>query len=680
MTTDIAVDDWHWVNVEGKQRHASRQELLTLLGGGRIARHTLVWRRGWTEWMRASQVAELGEAFAGGVAASFIAPKLDPGVVNPPPVPAQSSSAHANVVPGTVSAAPTRSPMQHRPIAITPVPPAVQRPALQRRPAMQTLVGEDEPATQTGTLRPPAAVPPPPRAVPSLSRMEAVVPGLAREGAVATPLPAPRIDIVDPPRIYADAPAAHDQTRTQARSAPATLVAAVPDPALVTTQGEGIVRPALPETTLASPTYEQQPDSPASVPPASTDSVSVKSLATGAPMPDSSLPSAPVAAGAGTRSGLSRALAPYVVLGVAAGLLGAIAVGLWSHRQQTRADAKPATPVVAMAKPSAPPEGPCVLAHSAQRLSPSAVLSVPLNVATDPSSSNAALGFADSTKGAMGIVVDPASLMVGHVFREPSGAATLEVIPLSASGRLEFVVTRENAELGLSHPVDAARRFVVGFSGEDFESASQDARQTVWRGVGTGKFTNPRVATVPAMGHAVTFRSGGQEGRILFGWLTDDGRPKSALGAITVEGLVGTPTLAANDRGVLVAFAARSSANQPWHVELAPSGFDGVPARSVPFALPPGGPGAEAMSPVAAGLPGGRWLLQWTEGPPGHRDVRVQTLSPTLEPQGVPVTVSPKDSNAGQGGVWVHATTALAAFLVSSQNVHELWGATLTCP
>jgi hypothetical protein len=629
MTTQTAVDDWHWVDVEGRQRHASREEILGLLGGGRIARHTLVWRKGWEQWMRASQVPELAEAFPEGVAAALVQPKLDPRLVAPPPVPAGSVPASANAAAGTNGGVPARALMRHRPAAVTPVPPAAQRPTLQRRPAMQTLIGEDEPGTQTGTLRPPAAVPPPPRAVPSLSRMEVVVPGLEQNGALATPVPGPRIDVVDPPRLYGKT--AHEQESN-------------PVPA--------------------------RPDHRASVP----------SLQACASVPDASGPSTPVAAAASARSGMSRALAPYVVLGVAAGLLGAIAIGLWSQRQRTHAATQRTTSVVAMAQPTAPKKGPCVLAHSAQRLSPGAVVSVPLNMATDPSSGNAALGFADSAKGAMGVVVDPGSLMVGHVFRELGSTAALEVVPLSASGRLEFSVTREDAELLLSHPVDAAHGFSVGFHGRDFESVSRGARETVWRDVGTGRLTNPRIATVPSVGHAVTFRTGGQGGRILFGWLTEDGRAKSALEPIAVEGLVGTPTLAANERGVLVAFAARSDTSQPWHIELAPADFDAAPTRSVSFALPPGGPGQEAMSPVAAGLSGGRWLLQWTEGPPGRRDVRAQTLSHALEPQGAPVTVSPKDSNAGQGGVWVRGATALAAFLVANRYVHELWGATLTCP
>jgi hypothetical protein len=682
MTTDTAVDDWHWVDVEGRKRHASRRDLLALLSGGRIARHTLVWRKGWEQWMRASQVAELAEAYPeGGVAAAFIQPGLDPRVVHPPPVPAGSAPAQTNVVVGTDTGAPAQTPMRRHAPVITPVPPAARRPALQRRPAMQTLIGEDEPAIQTGTLRPPAAVPPPPRAIPSLSRMEAVLPRLEREGAVTTPFPAPRIDIADPYRLQSSTPDANDQTGPQVRGASTTQSAAAPDRVPGSTQGDGTVTPSLPEHTRTAVPHEQEPDSGAPVLLARTDNVSVDSLTTRASTPSSPGPSTAVRADPMARSSLSHSLAPYVVLGAAAGLLGAIAFGLWSHRQHTWATTKPATSVVAMAKPSSPPpEGPCVLAHSAQRLSPAAVVSVPLNVATDPSSGNAVLGFADSVKGAMGIIVDPTSLMVGHVFRESSTAPTLEVTPLSATGRLEFAVTRQDAELALSHPVDTAHRFVVGFRGQDFERVSQDTHETVWRDVGAGKLTNPRIATIPSVGHAVTFRSGGQEGRILFGWLTEAGRPKTTLQPVAVEGLLGTPTVAANDRGVLVAYAARSDASQPWHVELAPADFDTAPARPVLFTMPPGGPGREAMSPVVAGLPGGRWLLQWTEGPPGRRDVRVQTLTVSLEPLGAPVTVSPKNRNAGQGGLWVRATTALATSLAASQNTHELWGATLTCP
>ena len=105
-----------------------------------------------------------------------------------------------------------------------------------------------------------------------------------------------------------------------------------------------------------------------------------------------------------------------------------------------------------------------------------------------------------------------------------------------------------------------------------------------------------------------------------------------------------------------------------------------LPGRAVGFRIPPGGPGAEAISPAAVGLSGGRWLVQWTEGSVGNRQVRVQTLAHDLIPVGDPITVSPEGTNAGQGVVWVQGDTALSLFLVKTGSTHELWGAALKCP
>lgn len=673
MTTDIPFDDWHWVDVEGKRQRTNRQGLLALLGGGRLPRHALVWRKGWAQWMAACQVAELAEAFGDDMV--FVQPRLDPRCMEPPALPAGSAPLHAPVTVAAGTGSPPRTGMRHGPPVTTPVPPAVRRPALRRRPAMPTLI-EEEGITATGTLRPPAAVPPPPRAVPSLSQMEAVVPGPERQDLVATPAPVPRVDPLAEARVQ-QTPGSSEQPVSHRPSQPRRQLASTEGALPARPQGDEPKHQAATQPSFLCTTVSDARE-PASFP--KTESVFRGSAISDASPPDSEPQERSAGPDDPVKAGLSRALAPYVGLGILAGLLGVTAVGLWSHRRQAQTSPRPATPVVAMAKPAPPPEGPCVLARIPQRLSPAVVLNVPLNVATDPTSGNAALGFADSAAGAMGIAVDPVSLMVGHVFRETSGAPTLEVTPLAASGRLDFAVVRQDSELVLSHPVDAAQRFTVGLRGQDMERVSATGSVAVWPGVGTAKLTHPRVASVPAVGHAVTFRSGGQQGQILFGWLTDAGQAKTPLQRIAVDGLVGTPTVAANDRGVLTAFAARSTTSEPWHIELALTDFGVSPSRAVPFALPPGGPGQDAISPVAAGLPGSRWLLQWTEGPAGRRDVRVQTLTHDLDPLGAAVTVSPKGSNAGQGVVWNSGTNALAAFLVSNQTAHELWGAALRCP
>jgi len=202
----------------------------------------------------------------------------------------------------------------------------------------------------------------------------------------------------------------------------------------------------------------------------------------------------------------------------------------------------------------------------------------------------------------------------------------------------------------------------------------------LWPG-GTGqRMTEIRLATTPSGDHAVAFRRGGQSGQVLVGWLGPDGARKSALSPVQGDQFLGTPMVAANKRSILVAFASRDSRQDHWGVRLAQAPNGKLPANSQSFAIPPGGPGIEAISPSAAGLGDDRWLLQWTEGSSGDHAVRVQMLGADLQPIGDAITVSPKEANAGQGVVWVRGGKALSLFLVSKGRRLELWGAALKCP
>jgi hypothetical protein len=183
------------------------------------------------------------------------------------------------------------------------------------------------------------------------------------------------------------------------------------------------------------------------------------------------------------------------------------------------------------------------------------------------------------------------------------------------------------------------------------------------------------------VGHAVTYRQGGQSGTIQVGWLTPDGRSRTAPWSTQTEAKsVGQPNLAASGARVLVTFAGRSSDSEPWtlHTVLAPANGAGGLAQRLPAA--PGGPGGDAIAPAAAGLADGRFILQWSEGGTGHRQVRVQMLDAQLQPWGPVVNVSPADTNAGQGVLWVNGTNVVSLFVVNAGRSAELWAASLECP
>ena len=366
------------------------------------------------------------------------------------------------------------------------------------------------------------------------------------------------------------------------------------------------------------------------------------------------------------------------------GILGAASAAWWkTPPNEKRRAPEPATPLQRAPRPEQPEattDGSCRLTKAAQRLSPSIVLSIPPNVAVDPVQGHAAIGFADTPTDGLGIIVDPSTLLAGHVFRNHSRSDVLGVVPVTSSGRLDFVVTGSDTGFDTARAVDAKVPFALGYRNGDFVRFSNDAHETVWSNVAHQRVTEPRVATVTGFGHVVTFRSDGQEGTIRYGWLTPDGHKKTDLASLSVHGRVGTPAIAAQQGATLTAFAVRSEAEPTWHIELALAHGDGPPESTHRFSLPQGGPGQEAMSPVAEALSHGRWILQWTEGPAGRRDVRIQALSQDLKTMGPAITVSPKNANAGQGVVWVSGKKALSTFLVASQHSHELWGTALECP
>lgn len=630
MTTDDAAIEWHWIDEQGRQRQGSERKFLGLVAARRLEAKTLVWRTGWLEWLKANQVAELADLLPRGSVVTPVMPRTDRKAVAPPPVP---ETLEAQQPPERAQPAPAARVALGGPTAAgrgTPVPPVPPRGALRRRPAMPTLM--DAAGLQaTDTLRPPAAVPPPPRGVPTPPQAEAE----PEEGSLRV------LQRFDP---------------TSTPVPPGPVVPEAADPA-----------PAPAEDRPAEPGEAKAPASTLG-----TTAFGVERTA------ELDLPRT------GRIPAMARVLLPYVALGATTGLLGAATVAWWKQTPTTHDPpvAKALTPAAtaAPAEPPGPaPGGPCQLSKPAQRLSPSILLNIPPYVAIDPEG-RAAIGFADHPKGGLGIVVDPSSLLVGHVFRGESTAELLGVVPVAGPGRLDFIVSSGELGLDVARAVDGPSPFILGYADTNLVRASGPARDIIWDKVAAQAITDPRVATVPGLGHAVAFRSDGQGGRVRYGWLTPDGKKKSELWTVEVEGSVGTPAVAAGPKSALIAFAVKSKEETAWHIELVRAESGAPPERSVRFSLPEGGPGSEAMSPAPEALPDGRWLLQWTEGPAGQRDVRVQTLSQQLEPIGPAVTASPKNANAGQGVVWVNGTEALSTFLVASQQSHELWGTALKCP
>jgi hypothetical protein len=143
--------------------------------------------------------------------------------------------------------------------------------------------------------------------------------------------------------------------------------------------------------------------------------------------------------------------------------------------------------------------------------------------------------------------------------------------------------------------------------------------------------------------------------------------------------LSGTPSVATNGTHVLVTFANRESQEEPWQVVAARARVGQLPTNAKPLGSSTRDPAAAAIAPVAAGLPDGSWLVQWTEGSGGSYRVRAQAFAADLEPVGEPLAVSPPNANAGQGVVWVGDEAALSLFVVTGDQGKELWGTPIAC-
>jgi hypothetical protein len=330
----------------------------------------------------------------------------------------------------------------------------------------------------------------------------------------------------------------------------------------------------------------------------------------------------------------------------------------------------------------APPLAGCTVERAATRLAESAYVSVPLVVATTPDGTRAAVGFSAAKDRAIGITVDRATLAVEQAFQEAvPDTAILGVVPLVRSGQLEFAVDPPQAKLMFTRTIDAPKRFSIGVTNDGLSRAIGMSIDVLWPGKSDKPtITTPRVASAPGIGHVVAFRHGGQEGKVLVGWLNDDGTKQSELKAVSTDAtLLGTPAVALNEHMTLLAYSAKKEATDPWHLELSSFAAGQLPERGTAVPIPPGGPGTEAISPSIEGLDRGRFLLQWTEGSAGNRAVRVQVLARDLVPIGEAITLSTPDQNAGQGALWVQGPGGLALFLVKKESSHELWGASLRC-
>ncbi|WP_437956430.1 GYF domain-containing protein [Sorangium sp. So ce119] len=323
----------------------------------------------------------------------------------------------------------------------------------------------------------------------------------------------------------------------------------------------------------------------------------------------------------------------------------------------------------------APPK-PCWVARQPQQWAPLVAKSIPFEV-TATKGGKLVVGYAKSSLEAVGLEIDPATGERNERFSNREAADIVSISPVEDS----FTVLTA-AQQAIRSPVNVPgpSPFVVGLADGAVVAADNPsaAPLTLWPVQGDEPLEAPRAIAAGSRGHAVAFR---REKAVWAGWLDAERKPVGELGRVAGSGgAVGKPSLGWNERDLAVVFADRP-ADGRWEIRAGQAPAGTIPTSTEVIPLPSGGPGGDAFAPDIAGLSDGRWLLVWTEGPPGSRAMRAQTLSSSLAPIGDPIALSPPAGNFGQGvlGVAPRSGYVGVVFLSKPAASYELWGVILQC-
>ena len=394
------------------------------------------------------------------------------------------------------------------------------------------------------------------------------------------------------------------------------------------------------------------------------------------------------------------------VVAVAGLVVGIGLVGLIvsAARGGTRAGDKPSASISASASLAAsagagtspspvatPPAAPaalpaCTVVGPPHVIGPNATVAAGVEVVR--AADDLAIGFAPGEHEAMAVRVDPASVSAISSARATSKDTVKRVTPtVSAKGALSLVVDadRKNDKLQGRRTVLASPAVQVGAVDGHvaWSRLGGPPAGQLWPLDGGDPVDALRGAVERAGSQtiALVFR---RSSSVWLGTLDDSGSSLAVRGDVShIDGLgtaVGSPVVAISDGVVLAAWSDRPSSDTPWKLRWARFQA-GQPAGAANAFVPPaGGKGEQTMSPGIAALPGGRFLLVWTEGPQSGHDVRALTLGPDGAPIGSPLTISTPGVNAGQGQAAVtESGSGVVAFLQTGGSGFEVVATPVSC-
>jgi hypothetical protein len=357
--------------------------------------------------------------------------------------------------------------------------------------------------------------------------------------------------------------------------------------------------------------------------------------------------------------------------------LTGLGIGLLIHLKTSPA---PAPPMSASASASAPPVEPpkprmgpemaCKIDRAGQKIAGRVSRAVPIEVALG--GGNASVGFSMDGKSPAGIEVEVSS-MKSKSLKTPRAAGKLRrVYPFVADGVTTFVVDDEPAKRKLQEGAGLAdpKPYYIGLDGGSLARADRLSGdpQKIWpTAVGAAEV---RVLPVPGDGAFVGAKSADA---LFVGRVGADRAARGDLGKLASEALGAWALGSSADEAAVI---AQLRGAPGFKVAHGPRGAALAKADPVSLAAV----GADAASLSLAGVDGGRWLLVWSEGKDGARQLRALTLSAQFESVGEPLSLAAPEANASPAGLAMAGKQGAVFFAASVKKGVELWGATISCP
>jgi hypothetical protein len=333
----------------------------------------------------------------------------------------------------------------------------------------------------------------------------------------------------------------------------------------------------------------------------------------------------------------------------------------------------------------------CVLAGASHVIAPRAVVQSGVEAAVV--GSRLAVGFAAREKEGFAVAIDPSSAIATETVRAHTPTPLRRLVPIQGPHGLAAAVDAEHDTdfLGGRRTIPASHPFDLGFGGGGLAWAPYRSGEVglIWTLDGDEPVEAVRAAPLDPLhedaGWAIAFRRGAT---IYAGAVSGGGTltPKGPL--VKIPGLgsqVGSPTVAAQDGAVLVAWADRGQPSEPWSLRWTRFAPGEATVEAKAFVPSEGGLGEHAMSPTLSAAGQGRFVIAWTEGPVATHQVRAQTMSGSGAPLGTAMAISDSGVNAGQAQLAILPDGhGVVAYLASSgggpKGSYEVLATPIVCP